>query len=33
MVTKRKRQEFYGVISATTVIGETMVDAGFGRLA
>ncbi|MCA1789795.1 MAG: PRC-barrel domain-containing protein [Thioalkalivibrio sp.] len=26
MVTKRKRQELYGVVSATTIIGESVVD-------
>lgn len=32
MVTKRKRQELYGVVSATTIIGESVVDREGGKL-
>lgn len=32
MVTKRRTQELYGVVSATTIIGEKVVDREGGKL-
>lgn len=32
MVTKRRTQELYGIVSATTIVGETVVDREGGKL-